>query len=97
MSASIIQALNDLNQTAQSSDDEDYQGMNTVEFKKVDATKLEEAEERVGFSLPPSYNRFVLEHGTFGIGTDPAYDHMSFRLLEIDEVVTLHKRLEEDY
>jgi hypothetical protein len=97
MANSIIQALTELNDAAQASDDEDFKAMNMVEFKKVDAGAIEEAEKRAGFALPPSYKKFVVEHGTFGIGTNPEYDHMSFRLLDVAKVAALHSQLEEDY
>ncbi len=87
--------LTELHELAQAGD-EDFRACNTVAFTPVTEEELVAVEGRVG-SLPPSYRRFVLEHGLFGVGTDPAYDHLSFRLVAMNEIRTVLEELEEQY
>lgn len=97
MSTPIKEALHDLNQAAQNSEDEAYKALNTVEFDSADTCDIKDAEARLGLTLPPSYKNFVAEHGTFRIGASPEYAHMGFRLLELSEVQRLHGLMEEEH
>jgi hypothetical protein len=92
----VVEELKRLHDAAQAGD-EDCRAVNSVKYEPVTAQDIEATEQRLGVSLPPSYKRFVVEFGTFGIGTDPTCDHLCFRLLGLSELQTVHQILEEDY
>lgn len=87
---SIVDELNELHRISEHSSDPDTSAMTSVKFTDVTAEEIATTEARVG-GLPPSYKRFVMEHGVFSIG---AYDHVGFRLVPLAEVRTLLEQLE---
>ena len=77
MPAALLKQLNEL-VASQSLDAEEG-----ARFTPVTEAQLNEAEGRVG-PLPKSYRAFVLEHGRFEIGADPA-----FQLVEPEDIRTM--------
>jgi hypothetical protein len=57
--------------------------------------ELEKLEHRLGCILPPSYRRFVLEHGLFQFGV-PSYS-LESKLLEPSEIDPLAEALKSDW
>ncbi len=80
------------------------------EFKKVNSTssviqieeaisleKIKEAEDRLNFKFPLDFREYISKYGRFAIGELKYRDHIAFKILPIDEIVTAAEVLRDQY
>ncbi len=71
-----------------------FAGFKPVFIENIKEEDLEEAEKRLNLEFPPSYKKFVIDHGLFKIGEEKQSE---FRLLPPQEIGRLSDGLEKDW
>ena len=80
------------------------------EFKKVNSKDsvtqiegaitleiIEQTEERLNFKFPLDFREYLYKHGRFAIGDLKNADHMAFKILPLDQILTVSEILREQY